>query len=71
MIQEVGYTVDVNTGERKDSTETIIQMNEIVGIRLKLAQPLHYDTYLENRSMGSFILIDEFTNDTVAAGMIR
>jgi sulfate adenylyltransferase subunit 1 len=71
MIQEVGYTVDVNTGERKDSIETIIQMNEIVGIRLKLAQPLHYDTYEENRSTGSFILIDEFTNDTVAAGMIR
>lgn len=71
MIEEVTYAIDVNTGLKRESTDTTIQMNEIVGVRLKLAQPLHYDTYLENRSTGSFILIDEFTNDTVAAGMIR
>jgi sulfate adenylyltransferase subunit 1 (EFTu-like GTPase family) len=46
-------------------------MNDIAGVRLRLAQPVFADTYEANRSTGSFILIDEFTNETVAAGMIR
>jgi sulfate adenylyltransferase subunit 1 len=70
MIEEVGYTIDVNSGHKVETDTAVIEMNAIVGVKLKLAQPLYYDTYIENRSTGSFILIDEFTNETVAAGMI-
>ena len=38
---------------------------------LTLAQPVFADRYADNRATGSFILIDEATNDTVAAGMVR
>jgi sulfate adenylyltransferase subunit 1 (EFTu-like GTPase family) len=46
-------------------------MNDIGRVSLALAQPVFADRYDENRATGSFILIDEATNDTVAAGMIR
>jgi sulfate adenylyltransferase subunit 1 len=39
-------------------------------VRFRLSEPLAVDPYAENRATGSFILIDEATNDTVAAGMI-
>ena len=39
-------------------------------VQLKLQQPILADTYAENRVTGSFILIDEATNDTVGAGVI-
>jgi sulfate adenylyltransferase subunit 1 len=45
-------------------------MNDIGRIQLRTAVPLISDSYQRNRMTGSFILIDEFTNATVAAGMI-
>ncbi len=45
-------------------------LNEIGRVRLKTSVPLLIDDYRTNRSTGSFILIDEGTNDTVGAGMI-
>jgi sulfate adenylyltransferase large subunit len=65
------YRLDVNTGQRLHTEFQDVFMNDIAGVRLRLAQPVFADTYEANRSTGSFILIDEFTNETVAAGMIR
>ncbi len=45
-------------------------MNDIAHVSLSLAQPLFVDSYELNRATGSFILIDEASNQTVAAGMI-
>jgi sulfate adenylyltransferase subunit 1 len=45
-------------------------MNDIAQVTLTLAQPLFVDSYELNRATGSFILIDETANQTVAAGMI-
>jgi sulfate adenylyltransferase subunit 1 len=69
MITEIIYRVDINTLERE--TEDIsIGMNDICRIRLKTMKPLMTDLYKVNRATGSLILIDEATNETVAAGMI-
>ena len=46
-------------------------LNDIGTVRLRLSAPLMVDPYAENRTTGAFILIDEATNDTVAAGMVR
>lgn len=69
LITEVLYRVDINTLERE--TENIeIGMNDICRVRIKTMKPLMTDTYKVNRATGSLILIDEATNETVAAGMI-
>ena len=47
-----------------------LSLNEIGRITLRTTAPLFYDSYARNRDTGSFILIDEGTNRTVAAGMI-
>ena len=49
---------------------TGLAMNDIARVGLTLAQPVFPDRYADNRATGSFILIDEATNNTVAAGMI-
>ncbi len=69
IIKEVLYKMDINSLERvlDDST---IAMNDICRIKLRTTQPLMTDPYRENRATGSFILIDDTTNETVAAGMI-
>ena len=45
-------------------------MNDVGGIRLRTARPLLYDAYAANRQKGSFILIEQGSNATVAAGML-
>ena len=47
-----------------------LSLNDIGRVRLRTSKPLAFDPYAHNRSTGSFILIDEATNDTVGAGMI-
>ena len=47
-----------------------LELNDLGVVRLRLAEPLAVDTYERNRATGAFILIDEATNDTVAAGMV-
>ena len=47
-----------------------LELNDLAVVRLRLAEPLVVDPYARNRATGSFILIDEATNDTVAAGMV-
>ena len=46
-------------------------MNDIGRVQLRVSQPIFFDTYRRNRNTGSFILIDPFTNETLAAGMLR
>jgi sulfate adenylyltransferase subunit 1 len=48
-----------------------LRMNDIGRVALTLAQPVFGDRYADNPATGSFILIDETTNATVAAGMVR
>jgi bifunctional enzyme CysN/CysC len=69
VVRDISYRIDVNTLHRiEDATE--LSLNEIGRIQLRVTQPLFVDPYLPNRQTGAFILVDEATNRTVAAGMI-
>lgn len=70
IVTELKYRTDVNTLHR-DTTATSLGLNEIGRASLRATAPLFYDEYRRCRATGSFILIDESTNNTVAAGMIR
>ena len=54
-----------------DPAAVELGLNDIGRVRLRTSKPLAFDSYERNRATGSFILIDETTNDTVGAGMIR
>jgi len=69
MIKEVLYKVDINTLHRMEDDKSIA-MNDITRVKLRTTVPLFYDSYRRNRITGSLILVDESTNETVAAGMI-
>lgn len=69
LIKELRYGLNINTLNR-DEEATCLQLNEIGRISLRTTQPLLADEYQKNRATGGFILIDEITNNTVAAGMI-
>ncbi len=68
IVSELEYRVDVNSLEHEPADQ--LELNEIGRVRLRSSTPLVVDRYRRNRTTGSFILIDEATNDTVAAGMI-
>jgi bifunctional enzyme CysN/CysC/sulfate adenylyltransferase subunit 1 len=70
IIDKLEYRVDVNTLDR-DTDAAELALNEIGRVHLRTSTPLVVDPYSRNRTTGSFILIDESTNDTVGAGMIR
>jgi len=61
--------LDINTQERHEGGE--LKLNGIARISVAVQQPLAADTYEQSRATGSFILIDEISHQTVAAGMIR
>jgi len=69
MIKSVNYKTDINTLEH-NLDDKIVKMNDIAQISLKTTKPLFFDSYSKNRLTGSFILIDEGSNETVGAGMI-
>jgi sulfate adenylyltransferase subunit 1 len=69
MVKEVKYKMDINT-LRKNEDDRSIGMNDIGRVQLRTTVPLNFDNYGRNRNAGSLILIDESTNETVAAGMI-
>ncbi len=69
IIREICYKMDINTLTH-DHSDLHIGMNDIGKIRIKTTQPLFFDSYNRNRLTGSLILMDEGTNETVAAGMI-
>jgi sulfate adenylyltransferase subunit 1 len=68
-VKAVDFKVNIDTLE-KESSDQSVRMNDIAHIRIRCAKPLFYDSYRENNITGSLILIDETTNETVAAGMI-
>jgi sulfate adenylyltransferase subunit 1 len=69
VIKDIRYKVDINSMHRNESDKEIA-MNDIARINVKTTVPLYFDSYRKNRHTGSVILIDEATNETVAAGMI-
>jgi bifunctional enzyme CysN/CysC len=69
IADELVSVVDIHTLAHRPSPERL-ELNEIGVVRLRLSEPLAVDPYGESRETGAFILIDEATNDTVAAGMI-
>lgn len=72
-VTKVDTLLDVNTQERKpvDGAAQGLKLNDIARIHLTVQQPLAADAYADIRATGAFILIDEVTHQTVAAGMIR
>ena len=69
IIKEVKYKMDINTLHRMEN-EKEIGLNDIGRITIRTTKPLFFDSYRRNRNTGSIILVDEATNETVAAGMI-
>jgi sulfate adenylyltransferase subunit 1 len=69
MIKEVKYKLNVNTLHRNEE-DLEIGLNDIARISIRTTSPLFFDSYKRNRFTGSVILVDEGTNETVAAGMI-
>ncbi len=68
VVEEVAHKVDVHTLEPRPAKD--LGLNDIGRVRLRTSAPLVADPYARNRTTGSFILIDEATNDTVGAGMV-
>jgi sulfate adenylyltransferase subunit 1 len=69
VVKEVRYKININSLHRQEDDREI-GLNDIGRLRLRTMAPLCFDSYKRNRTTGSLILIDEFTNRTVAAGMI-
>ena len=69
LVKDLQYRLDVNTLHRDEQAEALT-LNEIGRIRLRTTVPLFFDEYRRNRTTGSFVLVDEVTNNTVGAGMI-
>jgi bifunctional enzyme CysN/CysC len=69
ILDELQDVVDVHTLERTSAPEQLA-LNDIGRVRLRTSAPLVFDPYRSNRRTGSFILIDEATNETVGAGMV-
>ena len=70
IVSSINYKVDVNS-LRKNEEDLEFSMNDVGRVKLRVSQPIFYDTYRRNRNTGSFILVDPFTNETLAAGMLR
>jgi bifunctional enzyme CysN/CysC len=66
---DVRYKIDVEDMHR-DNGATTLQLNDLGRVRLELGSPLVFDSYRRNRVTGSLIVIDEASNETVAAGVI-
>lgn len=69
IVRGIEYKIDINTREKIFDTDKLV-MNDIARVRIKTADPLVFDYYKDNRTMGSLIFIEEGTYDTVGAGMI-
>jgi small GTP-binding protein len=69
IVDALGDRVDVHTLERVPNPEQLA-LNDIGRVRLRTSTPLAFDPYRRNRRTGSFIMVDETTNETVGAGMV-
>ncbi len=68
IVEQIEHRVDINTLAHEPAQQ--LGLNEIGRVQLRCSSPLVLDPYARNRTTGSFILIDESSNDTVAAGMV-
>ncbi len=66
---DVRYRIDVESLRRDEDVETL-ELNDLARVHLRLSAPLVFDSYRRNRVTGSLIVIDEATNETVAAGVV-
>jgi bifunctional enzyme CysN/CysC len=69
VLAEVRHRIDVDTLHH-DASASTLALNEIGRVALRTGTPLAFDPYRRNRATGSFVLVDEATNGTVAAGML-
>ncbi len=69
ILKEVVYKIDISSLERNNEDKEL-SMNDIARVKIRCSNRLMIDSYRDNRITGSIILIDEATNETVAAGMI-
>lgn len=69
IIKDIRFKININTLENNLEDKSL-EMNDIAHITLKTLKPLKFDSYEQNRITGSLILIDEYTFETVGAGMI-
>jgi sulfate adenylyltransferase subunit 1 len=69
IVQRVVHALDINALRHDESAGTL-KLNEIGRVAIKVQNPLVFDSYQDNRATGAFILMDETSNQTVAAGMI-
>ncbi|WP_268123020.1 sulfate adenylyltransferase subunit CysN [Roseivirga pacifica] len=69
MVKNIHYKLDINTLHQEESYDKIT-LNDIIKVSLRTTKPIMNDSYRKNRSTGALILVDEATNETVAAGMI-
>src|SRR6478752_10382442 len=69
IVKALQYRLDVNTLHRDEHADRL-NLNDIGRVRLRTTVPLMSDEYSRNRTTGGFVLVDEATNRTVAAGMI-
>lgn len=69
IVKEIRYKMDINTLHRLED-ESSLSMNDIGRVVIRCTKPLFVDPYRKNRITGSVILVDEFSNNTVGAGMV-
>nr|WP_238985343.1 sulfate adenylyltransferase subunit CysN [Nitrosococcus halophilus] len=69
VVKEVRYKLDITSLSRLEDGATLA-LNDIGRIKIRTTSPLFFDSYRKNRGTGSLILVNEFTNETVGAGMI-
>jgi sulfate adenylyltransferase subunit 1 len=69
VIKEVISKIDIHSFSQLAS-DRIITLNDICKVSIKTAEPISFDSYSDNKNSGSFILINENTNNTIAAGTI-
>ena len=69
VVKDVKYKMNINTLQQIEDDKNL-GLNEIGRLTLRTTKPLMVDNYRKNRATGSLVLIDEATNNTVAAGMV-
>lgn len=69
VVKEVISKIDIHSFKALES-DGAMKLNDICKVLIKTAEPISFDSYADNRNSGSFILINENTNNTIAAGTI-
>ncbi len=69
MVSQIEYRVDIHTLESVEG-DNMLKMNDIACVNLRMASPIAFDSYTDNRATGSLVLIDPDSFETVGAGMV-